>query len=598
MIRRLLLALVLLSTAVGAQTIKDNPSSIVFTASVNDADVARYESRVLVAATDVLFAGPTSLGKPTPVSGTITVAINTTGWTQGVEYRVEVRSIGTNGSVSAWVPAARTGRVPVPVSGSGTTRAAADCQLASVTTAVNASADGDTVTIPAGTCSWTGTLSFSKGITLRGAGAINTTDGGAATTGSDQTIILDRHPAAQHTLISVSIPSGKVARITGIKLLMDGSSVGTQAGLIVASGGSNSLRVDHNHFVINPDASVALTVYGLTGVIDHNYFDANLGNGPINIYLQNGTGSGDAAFAAADGFGTDNFIFIEDNRWRNGYLGDANTGGQRFIYRYNTMVMEGTDSVTGYVANHGMTNNRNRSSRALEYYGNVVTSPAPGKNLAPFPFNGGTGLVWGNTVTQYRYVVAIDYTRKNNVTYPYGTPPTGWGNCTGSAGTVWDGPGGYPCLDQPGRGAGDLLSGAFPNVTNARTGTAATVQQALSPIYVWANTFTPAGYSPVAIVTVAAGSMVQNNREVYQQFGTNGEAGTADGTHGIGQGLTAARTSTCTTGVGYWATDAGGNWNARNATAQDGALFLCTSSNVWTQRYTPYAYPHPMTATP
>lgn len=595
-VRIVLLAIALLGIwtgSVSAQSIKDNPTVITFVASVDHANVLRYESRVLVAATDVLFAGPTDLGKPTPepVTNLCTVAISTAGWAAGVEYRVEVRSVGTNSVASAWVPAAHTGRVPVVAGG---TVSAASCSLADVTTAVTAAVDGNTVLIPAGTCPWTGMLTVTKAITLQGAGAMSATDGGAATTGTDQTVILDRHPAAQHTLISLGIPSGKVARITGLKILMDGSSLGTQGGEIVVSGGANSIRVDHNHFVINADASVALAVYGVTGVIDHNYFDSGTGNGPINVYLQNGTGTGDAAFAAPDNFGTDNFIFLEDNRWRNGYMGDANTGGQRFIYRYNTMVMESNDSLSGYVANHGMTNNRNRSTRAVEYYGNVVSSPAPGKNLAPFPFNGGTARVWGNTVTQYRYVVALDYTRKSNATYPYGTTPSGWGNCTGSAGTVWDGPGGYPCLDQPGRGMGDLLSGAFPSVINTRTGTPAYVQQALSPIYVWANTLTPAGYSPVGIVTVAAG-MVQNNREVYQQFGANGEAGSYDGTRGIGQGLAVLRGGTCTTGVGYWATDAGGNWNTRNGTSQDGALYICTSTNVWTLSYTPYAYPHPLT---
>ena len=67
-----------------------------------------------------------------------------------------------------------------------------------------------------------------------------------------------------------------------------------------------------------------------------------------------------------------------------------------------------------------------------------------------------------------------------------------------------------------------------------------------------------------------------------------------DGTTGIGIGLYAAMPATCTTGVGYWATDKGGNWNTINGTANDGCLYKCTATNTWTLYYTPYTYPHPL----
>jgi hypothetical protein len=54
-----------------------------------------------------------------------------------------------------------------------------------------------------------------------------------------------------------------------------------------------------------------------------------------------------------------------------------------------------------------------------------------------------------------------------------------------------------------------------------------------------------------------------------------------DGTKGVGVGLLAARPSTCTTGVGYWATD-------------ESILYKATATNTWTAYYTPYTYPHPL----
>jgi hypothetical protein len=189
-------------------------------------------------------------------------------------------------------------------------------------------------------------------------------------------------------------------------------------------------------------------------------------------------------------------------------------------------------------------------------------------------------------------MVSVDYTRKNNGTYGYGTTPSGWGNCDGSTVfTAWDGPSpGYPCLDQPARGAGDLLNGpqTFPNILNTTMGTIFFAHQALSPIYVWNNAYSDAGFSPEGILTIGAPSLLTDNRDYYQQFGAYGEPGSFDGTKGVGQGLLSARPSTCTAGpggntpgVGYWATDTN-------------TLYVCNPTSTWTVYYTPYTYPHPL----
>jgi hypothetical protein len=73
------------------------------------------------------------------------------------------------------------------------------------------------------------------------------------------------------------------------------------------------------------------------------------------------------------------------------------------------------------------------------------------------------------------------------------------------------------------------------------------------------------------------------------------------GAAGVGCGTLAARPATCTTGVGYWATDQSCSdltdmVGAKPAMPISGTLYTCTAGETWAAYYTPYKYPHPLTA--
>jgi len=145
---------------------------------------------------------------------------------------------------------------------------------------------------------------------------------------------------------------------------------------------------------------------------------------------------------------------------------------------------------------------------------------------------------------------------------------------------------GYACLDQPGRGPGDLMGGNGSPWSNRVDVTAGNIakwpNQALTPIYVWDQTIVSGASSYFA---TESSTFMAENRDYYLELPNAGEPSSSfNGTTGVGQGLLSARPSSCTPRVAYWATDAN-------------TLYQCSATNTWSAYYTPYTYPHPLAAT-
>jgi hypothetical protein len=481
---------------------------------------------------------------------------------------------------------------------------AASCSQTDVQTAINNEsahvADGDIITIPAGTCTWTGSTpvggTFTKSVTIQGAGAISATTGGASTTGTDQTVIVN-HMSSNKPVMVFSTTAGKSFRFTGIAVIEDGGSPGAAYnGNVAIYGKSSAVRMDHCHFFIAVNGSKGpLFNGGVTGVADHMYINTNQGV-TNNFVFQNGAswgsdngGFGNGSWADGDHFGTSQFMFVEDTRMDGGYGSDCVQGG-RWVLRYST-------AVNNYgMYEHG-THDQYRGCRAAEAYNNTVTAPAPFADGGMVHHKSGPSLIFNNNVTNLKNIVDLDYYRINGVTYGTSpSPPNGFGMCGAVTGgpSVWDqnsGSNGSACLDLSGRGAGDLLTNfvsSFSDVLNSATGTRTWPHQARTPVYAWGNTLAGGGAGGSVIIGNRV-PVLTDNVDYYQQFGALGEPGTFNGTTGVGQGLLSARPATCTAGpggntpgVGYWATDTN-------------TLYVCNPTNTWSTYYTPYTYPHPLT---
>jgi hypothetical protein len=194
---------------------------------------------------------------------------------------------------------------------------------------------------------------------------------------------------------------------------------------------------------------------------------------------------------------------------------------------------------------------------------------------------------------------------------------------TYTTGSAWDGnttATGYPALDQPGRGPGDLLSGDdFPDKVNTETDSVSWPNQVLEPIHVVMTTFTPAaGFGGALLGDSTAGRLTINVDYFTQTDGTqtaqvsNSSPFNGDGTPGVGWGTIANRpacSSGCVLGSVYLATDEG-SWNTSTSNPEgvqrngaDGKFYVLTADGVWTARYgggadnttgEPYQYPHPL----
>jgi hypothetical protein len=473
--------------------------------------------------------------------------------------------------------------------GQATTVSAASCSQANVQSALSQAVDGDTVMIPAGTCTWTSTVSVSgKAITVMGAGSQSIVGGG------DVTVILDgvSHSPTDNPMLSISASTGQSLRLSAITFKSGSGNPGSFNGAIRISGSTTSLRVDHSHFQVGP---IQLDVGGPVGVIDHCIFDNGINPGSVSnaVRVEHsswlGVGSfGDKSWADASTLGSSRFLYIESNIINGGFVNDCINGG-RYVIRHNTI---NNATVQEHSTGSGQ---RHRACRAWEDYQNTYVCAtgctANGSGAVNFDahfMTSGTGVVWGNIVGQgYTNFVTLRNNRSNNQTYGQNATPGGWGYC----GTAFNGTGsnwdentnpqsGYACLDQIGRGVGDLLSGDFApfgsGVINTTTGTIAWPHQAQEPIYEWLNTWSPVPNSPGQFWSVAGGAVLAADRDFYS-FTNN-----FNGTTGVGSGLLSARPGTCTPHVAYWAIDTN-------------TLYQCLAANTWAVYYTPYTYPHPLT---
>lgn len=484
------------------------------------------------------------------------------------------------------------------------------------------------VNIPAGTASWAGGIKYTvpSGITsLTIQGQTSIAWSGTAGTSSytystaDKTIIQD---SAQNNspLMTISINStGAQFRIAG--LTIQGGSIGSSGnnkymGVVLITGSSQNFRFDHNHLNNNTyspsTSSTWVRVTGsVVGVMDHNFVELGTNQSVSNGFQaydasDDNIGMGDGSWANKTGWGTNKFLFFENNYFIGGAPDDCAEGG-RFVMRYNTI-----NSAYVGIQTHATKSaaGPGRGCRGYEAYHNYFVGPndsgqggyGPSRASGAAGSKIGSALVWGNTMAEGYYRFFQASTDRNTNAVSEGSQPGNWGYCgtnVNGTGSTWDGNNnsstGWPCMDGLGRGQDTQPLNGATSITsrlNSVTGKQSWPHQYLEPIYMWNNTI-PSGFTYVMM----GGSDVLNNRDYYYDCGSSnsGCSGSFNGTAGTGYGPLSSRPSSCTAGPGgTYGTSPTGSYGVAYFATDSNTLYVCSSANTWTAIYTPYTYPHPL----
>ena len=500
--------------------------------------------------------------------------------------------------------------MPFSVHAQGT-YTAASCNQSDVNAVINGpthkTVNGDTIHIPAGSCTWTTGITITGvGITITGTGTPNT-GGSTVGAGTPNTTLIDNAHGPLFTFTGLTI--GQTAKVELLTMSASGAGANSITGSVefvgtcTASGCAN-IRVDNINYTAgtweNALAYGYVLVDNVFGVVDHNTASESTAGSPVLVQVNysgwQGIGSyGDNSFASANSFGTAQTMFIENNHL-DGVRGSENDwgssnggGGARYACRFNTVV---NMSGTGLCSAHGTAwSGRIRGQRQVEVYYNTVGIGSAGCDSIN-GLNSGTGYYFSNSVSApgggCNEFVRLDIPR-----FIKTAPP--WNSCDGTSlydQIPWSTT--SQCVDQPGRGVGSLLQGLTPVLQSI--GLAGWVNPALDPVYEAGEKMTAGGIgSPVAVPGDGSSTRILANRDYYAEVSQSANTSPTspfNGTAGTGYGTLANRPTTCTTGVGYWATDQG-SWNQSGSGGQ-GQLSVCTSPNTWTLHYTPYTYPHPL----
>ena len=254
---------------------------------------------------------------------------------------------------------------------------ASSCSQANVASAIGSASAGDTVTVPAGPCSWSG-LSISKAIHLQGAGVGQTN---ITITGNN----------------SVTKQAAGVTRVSGFSFTKTGGGNASKGFTIDGSWQSaEPIIFENNAFTINDSGMFLVTVAG-GFILARNSITAAWDDEVIQ--LKNNTDS-DGSWTTADTIGDRDTTgklnhYIEDNTFYGATNGNTDSDdGSRVVYRHNDLTFSAVNSHGADTSTYGV--------RHWEIYSNTFHHTGGCDEIANQNWliwmRGGTGVIYNNTL--------------------------------------------------------------------------------------------------------------------------------------------------------------------------------------------------------
>jgi hypothetical protein len=277
------------------------------------------------------------------------------------------------------------------------THTALTCSYSDVLTAYTAASAGDTVSIPAGSCTWTSALNITKSINLIGAGSSST--------------VISRTTSGQ--IINVTLATDVPIRISGIGFVFQNNTDTTKTAIFIK--GSNytvltQVRIDHNAFTKGYDV-IFVTGVGVFGVIDNNTF-TNVHQNRFKCGDDGGQKSWNGRTTITAGSNNANALFIESNTiiWDNNNDDNDQDAfiyieeGGVVVFRHNTIDATAWTNSTGLTIlnNHGnqqywVGGETTRAAPIFEAYNNTISTYKSSINM--FGIRGGSVLIHDNAIT-------------------------------------------------------------------------------------------------------------------------------------------------------------------------------------------------------
>jgi hypothetical protein len=425
---------------------------------------------------------------------------------------------------------------------------AVECTNSAIQTAINKAKDGATITVDAGSCTWTSdvTMPNTKGLKLVGAG-------------SSSTVI----NLNGHTLNLETSSARKMIRIAGFTFRKT-----NPAKSISLNGTATNWRIHNNVFDDN-GVDLSYTIYldsnsgnltSLTyGVIDSNQF-INRNNG-TSIFIEwprsTDVDTGDWIWSQPAQRGTAQAVYIENNVFSgNGAASQVVDGrwGMKYVLRHNTVH-------NPWISTHSGCTNLGRDPVWVEIYGNTFTDDSNRYGGSQIEMRSVSGVIWGNTSAEQlnKYLISVDHERsyRTDCRGTYGGRCDGTRSFDANAGLH-----GYVCLGQPGWGQ--------PQALDMRGYT-------FQGMFAWGNSD---GGSPVDL------SIANNNPYTSEHLVAGREFLNASD---MKIGKIGDRPGTCSPGPSNRSIYVSTDENPQGAT-----IYVCTSPDVWTRHWEPFEYPHPL----